>query len=152
MYMYVYIYMCVCGNRYNKRLAVQFNILTSAGGARGTHWTGTNEDAGVYLWYQKGTPFWRTCAIGWNCCSSCCHSTFAASILQATQDSPGVDKLNSLLLLHKSQIPTVCSRCLTSVGCIVTRFRLSIKSWAGIFPYQEWRLKIQSSELSTFRM
>ena len=39
----------VCGNRYNKRLAVQFNILTSAGGARGTHWTGTNEDAGVYL-------------------------------------------------------------------------------------------------------
>ena len=75
---------CVCGNRYNKRLAVQFNILTSAGGARGTHWTGTNEDAGVYLWYQKGTPFWRTCAIGWNCCSSCCHSTFDASIIQAT--------------------------------------------------------------------
>ena len=74
----------VCGNRYNKRLAVQFNILTSAGGARGTHWTGTNEDAGVYLWYQKGTPFWRTCAIGWNCCSSCCHSTFDASIIQAT--------------------------------------------------------------------
>ena len=37
-----------------------------AGGARDHCKSGTNKDTCLDLWYQKGTPFWRTCQFYWN--------------------------------------------------------------------------------------
>ena len=63
-----WVQMCVCV----RKLLFYTVYFDCAGGDRDHCKPGTNKDACFDLWYQKGTPFWRTCNSVWTTCFSSC--------------------------------------------------------------------------------
>ena len=88
--------LCVCVHRFNKR----FNCH-DAGGARDHCKSGTDKNACFDLWYQKGTPFWRTCSF------ETVHQAVAARLFRYTLTG----SMSDLPEFIVSNVPT--SRCQT---------------------------------------
>ena len=112
---------CVCTIWTDVKLLIGFHKF--AGGARDHCKSGTNKDTCLDLWYQKGTPFWRTCQSYWNgkrlnprtSASFIWQFHFTALLSQS--------EINFEIYIHQN-LPQIFAETISpTVLCVVTYFR-----------------------------